>query len=416
MMKPRCASRIAGVGVLGVCAALAGCAAGHGKHTEEFKEESVNRLAALKAATTWDMAYQQFKSGDLAKAIKTVDQAILLEPTVAKSHSLRARILFEMDRPEPAMASADEAIRLDPTLTEAHYIRGNVLERVSEFSLAAESYLKAAELDTTDPQYVLAAAEMLIQLDRLDEAESMLASKAGFFAHNAGIRQTLGHIAMMRKQPQDAVRLFGEAVLLAPSDTGILEDLARAQIEAGDFGAADTALVRLLKKSTVEERRDLVYMRVRCLMELDRPVEARSILQAVVRSDAGASDAHAWTVLGQVALKLQDQNQLRLVATRLMAIAPQDEGGYVLMAMWHKRNGTPAQGVDILDRAARVSDLSVEGMLLRCVLCQDLGDMRGALASATRATEIDPTDERAFRLVEALTASASMAGVSDTLE
>jgi hypothetical protein len=120
--------------------------------------------------------------------------------------------------------------------------------------------------------------------------------------------------------------------------------------------------------------------------------------------------------LGQVALKLDDQNQLRLAATRLMAISPQDENGYVLMAMWHKRNGTPAQGVDILDRAARVSELTVEGMLLRCVLCQDLGDARGALASATRAAEIDPTDERAFRLVEALTANATMAGVSDNTD
>ncbi len=410
-MMNRPLARVVCFSVLGCAGGLGGCV-GHGHHTEAFKEEQVSRLASLKAATTWDMAFQQFKSGDLAKALKSVDQAIALEPSVAKSHVLRARVLFEMDRAEPALDSVAEAIRLDPNLTEAYYVQGIIFERVSEFDKAAESYTKAAELDQTDPQYVVAASEMLIQLGKLDQAESLLNGKEGTFAHNAGIRQTLGHVQMMRKNPTDAVRLFSEASLLAPSDEGILEDLARAGIEARQFADAERTLVRLLDKHSNSDRRDLVYMRVRCLMELDRPVEARSILQAVVRDNAGASDAEAWTVLGQVALKLNDQTQLRLAATRLMAVAPHAESGYTLMAMWHRRNGTPTQGIDVLDRAARVSDQSVEQLLLRCVLCQDAGDMKGAVLSATRASALDPTDVRAARLAEVLTESARMASVS----
>lgn len=411
--------RLAVVGcfsVVMVAGGMSGCSTGHGQHTQEFKEESVNKLASLKAATTWDMAFQQFKSGDLAKALKSVDQAIALAPDVASSHVLRGRILFEMDRAEPALSSLEEAIGLDPELTEAYYVRGNVFERVSEFDKAAENYQRAAELDTTDPQYVLAASEMLIQLDRLDEAEELLNSGVGSFAHNAGIRQTLGHVAMMRKDSAEAVRLFGEASLLAPSDVGILEDLARANVEAEDFASAETVLVRLLDKAGENTRRDLEHMRVQCLIELDRPVEARSILQAVVRRDDGASDEQAWTILGQVALKLNDLNQVRIAATRLMAINPHSENGYVLLAMWHKLNGTPAQGVDVLDRAVRVADLTTEGLLLRCVLCQDMGDARGALASATRAATLNPTDERAARLVRALTAGAALAGVDGDIE
>lgn len=408
--------RVGCFSVVLACGVLSGCAGKHGNYTGEFKEEAVSRISSLKAATTWDMAFQQFKSGDLAKALKSVDQAIALEPEVARSHVLRARILFEMDRPEPALQSIEEAIRLDPQLTEAYYVRGNLYERVSEFAEASASYQRAAELDTTDPQYVVAAAEMLIQLGQLDEAEALLAGRVGSFTHNAGIRQTLGHIAMMRQKPEDAVRLFNEAMLLAPSDAGIQEDLARAHLEAAQYADAETVLVRLLNKPGQESRRDLTHMRVRCLMELDRPVEARSILQAMVRENEGASDAEAWWALGQLALKLNDQTQLRASGTRLMAIAPQREAGYVLMAMWHKRNGTPAQGVDILDRATRLSDLSKDGLLLRCVLCQEMGDMRGALLSAERAAALDPSDGQTARIVQALTAGAAMAGVESESE
>jgi len=411
-------TRIAVLLVLGPAAVLGGCAGvgQHGKHTETFKEEQVERLTDLKAATNWDMAYQQYKSGDLAKALKTIDQSIALNDKVAKSHVLRARILFEMDRAEPALVSLDEAIKLDPTLTEAYYYRGVVLERVSQFDQAAESYRKAADLDTTDPQYMLAAAEMLIKTNRLDEAYELLAGGTGTFAHNAGIRQTLGHIAMMRSDSAEAVRLFSEASLLAPSDAGIQEDLARAQLESGDFAGANRELNRLINKDDPYTRPDLVLMRVQCLLALDKPVECRSLLQGLVRAEVGASDVQAWAMLGEVALKLNDQIQLRQSATRLMVLAPQQEAGYVLMAMWHKRNGTPAQGIDILDRATRVSDLSVDGLLLRCLLCQEVGDASGALASATQAAALDPTDERVARIAGALTANAQMAGVADDSE
>ena len=49
---------------------VAGCSPGHGKYTGEFKDQAILRMNTMKAATSWDLAQQQFLSGDLKKALK----------------------------------------------------------------------------------------------------------------------------------------------------------------------------------------------------------------------------------------------------------------------------------------------------------------------------------------------------------
>src|SRR5689334_14733375 len=82
-------------------AALTGCA-GHGQYTQEGIKTAEERLAQMKSGTEWQMAQQQFLAGDLDKALKTVDSSIGLNPKVAKSHTLRGRILIEKGQLEAA--------------------------------------------------------------------------------------------------------------------------------------------------------------------------------------------------------------------------------------------------------------------------------------------------------------------------
>lgn len=376
-----------------------GCAPGHGKHVEEFKQQAQMRMASLKAATKWDMAHQQFQAGDLRKALDNVDDSIALDGSVSKSHLLRGRILIEMDRLETALQALDRAIEVDPQNAEAHYYAGIVYERFVRFERAMERYQRAAELDGSNPQYRLAAAEMLIQTDRIDEAEATLKAGMSVFEHNPGFRQTLGHIAMMRADAPEAVRLFGEACLLAPADQGLMEDLARAQIAAQKFADAEYTLRRLSDMESQVNRRDLAYLRAKCLMELDRPVEARSILLELTQDARGSGDVDLWIELGRISVILNEDHRLRQCAQRVMNLAPRRSEGPIMLASWQHRTGKTEEAIRTLGKAIAVSDDPASLAVMQGALYRGLGRVNEAREAARLALRHDPADARAQRLL-----------------
>jgi predicted Zn-dependent protease len=256
----------------------------------------------------------------------------------------------------------------------------------------------------------LAAAEMLMDMDRLEEARELLTSGSSDFEHNAGVRQTLGHIAMIEGKVDDAVRLFNEACLLAPDEPSLLEDLARAQIAARRFSEAEYSLRRLLAKDTDNTRRDLRHLQARCLIEIDRPVEARSILTDIVNDPQGANDVQTWSELGNIAVMLKDERRLRECATRLVAIAPDRQEGYFLMASWQRSKGNIKGAIASLDKAVERAHGDATPAIMRGVLYMELGMKPQAAQSFRVAMQTNPSDTRAQALLAQLESGVTVSG------
>lgn len=395
-MRP---TRAAALTILaGGLAALAGCQ-GHGTYTTEALDQATQRMSSIQAATRWDLAHQQFLAGDLKKALKNAEASIGLHEEVGQSHVLHGRILLELGQLEAAVTAFDRAIKIDPSVADPHYYRGIVFERFSEYVDAHESYETASVLEPSDPQYAIAAAEMLVQLDLLDKAEAMLLERSREFQHNAGVKQTLGHIAMLREDHEAAVELFREARLLAGDDLSIVEDLAQAQMLAGEWAEAEFNLRKLQEQEEYEDRRDIKQMQARCLEALDRPVEARSILLGLSETPAGAADASVWIDLGKVALSLGDHRRVSICATKAIALAPERHEAHLLKAALALRNADHEAALAALTTAASLTDKDPRAAMLRGVVLQQMGRTGEASESFARALRIAPEDERAQRLL-----------------
>src|SRR5256885_11841798 len=100
---------------------------------------------------------------------------------------------MEMGDVEGASESFVQAQKIDPKSVDAEYFQGVLAERIDRRDEALSHYQAACELDPTNPQYAIAAAEMMIEAGDLGKAETFLLGRANTFDHNAGIRQTLGH-------------------------------------------------------------------------------------------------------------------------------------------------------------------------------------------------------------------------------
>lgn len=350
---------------------LAGCGS-HGRYTEQHISAAKEKMQAMKSATEWEMGKQAFLAGDLEKAKKAVDRSIALNPNVAKSHVLRGRVMMEMGDLEAAVNSLLTARTIDPSHVDAAYYLGICYERFTQKDKALEAYQAAAELDPAGPQYAIAASEMMIDLGKVDEAQAYLESRRATFEHNAGVRQALGHIAILKGDKQRAVVLFGEARLLAPDDQAILEDLARAQVEVGQFPEAENNLAKLLSSPDYKARRDLLLTRARCLTQVDRPMEAREILLGLTQDQSGSADVESWIELGNVAYLLKDMQRVRQAASRTVAIAPARSEGYLLRALYQKRTGDLAGARANLDKAVQLG-AGPEAVQLIAVVEQELG-------------------------------------------
>lgn len=378
-----------------VLATLAGCA-GHGKFTTEGKELAEQNQARMKAASRYDLAMQEFVSGDPKRALASIDQSIAAHNGTPAAHILRGRILMELGRAEEGVESFRTAAAIDPQFAESHYYLGMALERLGRSDEALASYKKAGELDRASPQYPIVAAELLIERGKSDEAAAVIMAASPEVRRSPGCLQTLGHIEMIRGNHEAGLAYFRDAATLSPQDPSLMDDLARAQVAAGHISDAERTLSRLLAMPKMQNRRDLTMLRARCLSELDRPVEAREILQRL--AETGDADPAVWKRLFELGRQLGDVRLQREAAAKLVAIAPDQPDGFLALALCQKDMGEIDYAIVNLEKAIARSKTDPTAAKTLGLLRAQLGDRKGAAKAFRKAAEIDPTDARAQTL------------------
>lgn len=392
-LRSALATRVLGCGLL--LAALAGtlpACSKHGRFTSERINTAKLRMAELKSATEYQMANQAFLASDLPKALKHIEYALELNPPVVKSHILKGRVLFEMSNLEAAAIAFRRAEELDSKNIDAWYYQGLLAERLDRKEEALRRYVGAATLDQTNPQYTIAASELLVALDQTDAAEELLTQGLTKFEHSPGIRQTLGHIALLKDNPEQAAKLFAEARLLDPEDDRILEDLAGAQILTGKFAQAESNLAHLLNDKAHANRRDLLRLRAKCLVQINRPVECRDILLKLTQTNEGSADFEAWSELGRVSVELRDFSRVREAAGRCIGIDPTRPEGYVLRGLDQRSRADHAAAATSFAQAVE-NGRTADNLILLGMSLQDLGradDARTCFEAALRLTPNHP--------------------------
>lgn len=391
---------------LSTIAALAGCSGlgQQSKHTNEGMKLAQAKINGIKAGVEWETAERQFLAGDLDKALRTCERAIIMNPNVVKSHVLKGRILMERGNFELAIDSFRQAATLAPDNIDAQYFQGIIAERQARYDEALMRYTKAMELDPTDAQHVIAAAEMCIQLGQMEKGETLLREKASLFNANAGIRHALGQMEMIRNRFDTACEQFNQARLLAPDDLVILEDLTRAQIAARKYGEAEFNLQMLLKAPQNADRTDLQILQVRCLAAMDRLVDARTIMGNVVMNAKHGNDLSAWIMYGNICARLEDPIRLRQSVSRILQLAPDRPEGYALRSMLMRMTNQPQAALTAINTAISINPNDPEQWVIRGLIQAEAGEYSDSQRSLRSALKLDPQNGNANQLMTVVAA------------
>jgi len=341
---------------------LAGCG-GPTKKGMEARSDAAERVNMVNAQVSFDQARRSFEAGDLERGLREIRSGLArLEgspgvpgSTVAEFTVLKGRILLELHRLEDSMRAFQTAIEHDEEHAEAWYFSGIINQRWSRHQEAFESYNTAATLDPENVQFLLAAAESLIALERYDEARELVQSRIEYHEYNAALRHLLGHIAMLENDHDTAATLLQEARLLKPDDPMLLEELALVRFDAEKYSSCYDALQELYRTAPqTRQRVDLRHLEARALTRMERYIEARRIYIELSQKSPG--DVDVWIELAAIALELGDERRLDEGSSRVMTIAPDRHEGYLLRAVLEEDRGNTREAERLLSEAIERAD------------------------------------------------------------
>lgn len=370
-----------------VCALtlIAGCN-GPTQRGMEVRKEMRERHAATVSALAYQQAEQGLQLGNLDDALQNIDAALYGTPENADFHVLRGRILMEQQRLEEAMSALSTATQLMPGHAEGHYYAGIIFQRWSNNEAAASSFETAYELDQTQPEYLMAAVETRMSLSQLEEADALITRGRTTFAHHAPLRRVEGHVALLRKENDRAVECFRQAMLLAPEDTEVIEELAFALMRTGEFVEARHYLEELLANPETSERRDLRLMLARTYVATGRLVDARGVYLRLNQEDA--SDQAAAYELGLVCYRLGDVDRLRSVSRQLQSDAPGSVQSHIINGLLSDSAGKNAEALHCFDLASRRAVTDPQPLMLMAMSLRKLDREDEARETMIRARSL----------------------------
>jgi eukaryotic-like serine/threonine-protein kinase len=206
-----------------------------------------------KLANAWNnrgVAYG--KLGQHHKAVADFSQAIDLDPKLAMAWSNRGLAYLSLGQPAKAIADCSQAIELDPKLANAWSNRGLAYLSLGQYDKAIANYSTAIELD---PKLANAWGGRGFAYLSLGQYDKAVADYETALKLAPAYPRALNALAWLRatcpdaklRDPDQAVKLAGKAVLLAPKVGACWQTLGVAHYRAGDWETAVAALEKSLE-------------------------------------------------------------------------------------------------------------------------------------------------------------------------
>ncbi|HEY7115416.1 MAG TPA: tetratricopeptide repeat protein [Tepidisphaeraceae bacterium] len=386
------------VATLTTALVLAGCASpGQKSPAEQAKAEAQKQWAGARANVLGGMAKEQYDSGNFDKCRETLGQALKMDPENAPLRVLSARLAIEQSNLELADQELIVARRLDPKNAEADYLSGVVCQRWQRPQEAYDYYRSASEKQPAELAYLMAQAEMLVNLNRADDALALLQAKVVFFEYSGAIRDAVGQILMQKGKYSEAVDILHQASILATDDITIREHLALAYLRNKQYREAADTLGRLVKDDRYAKRADLYLALGECQLNLNKARDARDSFQTA--SQLNPNQASAWLALGKVALQLNDPGRAEMSLKRSLTIDPASSEANLLLGYARLRQKKLDEALACFRKASALDTNDTVSICMIGYVLEKQGKSTQALQFYAQALKIKPGDEMATRLM-----------------
>jgi tetratricopeptide (TPR) repeat protein len=319
----------------------------------------------------------------------------------AQAYGELGRLYHAYGLAAPAEAAYRNAHALAPEAFEYAYLLAYLLQNEGRFDEAVETYERARALQET-PGVLVHMAEALLELGRLEEAESALRRVLAGAPESPSARAVLGQIALSRGEHALAAEYLESALAAVPQATRLHYPLALAyrgmgQMEKaqehlalrGEIGVRPPdPLIDELEELKTGER--VHVLRGRTAFRFgDYEAAAREFRRAVEESpDSVPARVNLGSALGQLGDRIGAIHQFR----RVLELAPDNVAAHYNLGVLLALEGKPAEAVTHLERATALEPGDGEAWRGLAEALVRVGRAEDALAAYTRASGILPYD------------------------
>ncbi len=366
---------------------LVGC----GQKMTDSRAEAYRNWDRFRAEAICAQAVEHLRLGQLESACKRAREALALDQDYDDARMVLAKARIELGQYADAAAELRRVLHVRVDSAEALYLLAVADEKSGKLFDALNEYRGAYELDDTNFDAVLAAAEVLVAMDRPHDARVYLDNYLDRADGNPGAYELAGRLAMMNNDYAAATKHYRRACVTDVDNPAYVEALAAAQVFGGQ---ADQAVATLTRRTEFREAPapGWVYtMLGDCHLAAGRLTDAQEAYQKAC--SLAPDEPAVWTDLAKVLLARRQMAQAANAASKALSLSEDCFEASLVMGYALLQMGQNDRAIEVLQRAAR---LRSEDETLLCVLGQaheaagNTDKARHYYAAAVRANPNNP--------------------------
>ena len=185
----------------------------------------------LRAHMQFNTGLCYFYRGNLKQAESHFRKAKKVDPMFPKINESLGELLLRREAFSESIVVLKQAITADPYSWIAHYLLGVAYQKTQSWTSAYDEFVAAVEMDPNEPNGWQMCGEVLLTLERFDEAERYLGKALELNPHLTDAIANVGFLYLHRGDAQTASECFERALALEPKNLKALR--GKQQVQAG---------------------------------------------------------------------------------------------------------------------------------------------------------------------------------------
>ena len=387
--------------MVSLIAVLAGC----GSMFENASADAQESWQDVRAEAASREAAEHFRVGHLDKALAKATEAVQLSDRNVNARIILAKIHIEQGRYQAAADEADRVLGWNLNNPEARFLQAVAHEKLGLLEYALQDYRQAFELDESNFSAVLGASEVLVAMDRPDDALAYLSRHLDLADNDPAAYELAGRLAMMQGQYDAAADHYRRACDADMDNLDYLKALGLAQVYAGRHTQAARTLQAVIQQD--EDVPTWVYATLGdSYVELGKPARATEYYEKLC--ELAPESANSWLSLAKARISLGQFGGAMGACRRAVDVDADNADAKSLLGYLLLKDGQVDQAVAVLAPAVQAHP---DDAMLQCVLGRAYdaaGRQQRARVCYNQAVRLDPDNQVAWALLRgALIADSS---------